>query len=54
MSGAWHQATQGVPGAVRTGGHAPQLNSRNGAQDTDTGVLSPGGHLLGYPVGWNL
>ena len=51
MSGAWRQTIQAVSGAVRTGGYAPQLNPMHGAQDTDTGVLSPGSHILGYSVG---
>ena len=51
MSSTWHQTGKAVPGAVGTGGHAPQLNPRHSARDTDTQVLSPGSCLLCYPVG---
>ena len=51
MSGTQRQTSQAVPGAVRTVGHALQLNPKNDAQDTDTGMLSPGSHILCYPVG---
>ena len=53
MSGTWHLTSQAVPGAVRTGGYALQLDSRHGAQDNDTGALSPGSCILGYSVGWS-
>ena len=54
VSSIWHQAGQGVSGAVRTGGHAPQLNPGDDTWDTDIGAFSPGSCILSHSMRWNL